>query len=154
MLVKILTLNVLQLWKEISETVCIKTCFRSLFRVTDRICSFSDESLCVILYCNTSKDQVLQNAQPFFCWVRLPVSFNSSPVAFIVWLQSGHYLKKNEKKNELLLQIPASLLRRLSETNDLSDFLQFVDNVTFIPASGGRDPYVAGSWETVDGNLF
>jgi len=51
-----------------------------------------------------------------------------------------------------LIQIPLSLLQEMSEVNDLSDFLQYVDNVTLIPSTvKGQDSYIVGVEDTIDG---
>lgn len=48
-------------------------------------------------------------------------------------------------------QIPVSLLQELSEVDDLSGFLQYVDNVTLVPSTAeGQDPFVFGIGETVN----
>ena len=55
-------------------------------------------------------------------------------------------------KLKLLNQIPLSLLQELSEVDDLSDFLQYVDNVTLVPSSAKElEPRLLGTEGIVDG---
>jgi len=55
------------------------------------------------------------------------------------------------KPLELPNQIPLSLLQELSEVDDLSDFLQYVDNVTLVPSSAKElEPRLLGTEGIVD----